>query len=163
MKRPSNRLLAGAAFVLTAAALAAGCGGSDEAGSSTTETETTTTTPSSDLKVALVADAGQLNDNGFNELAYKGLKRAQRVLGVEQLPDPTGYWGAVLALTLSTYPYVFLLAQAALRDLDPSLEEAARSLGLSRRRAFAHELREVIRRVEGVQALVRARQAGVQI
>jgi glycerol-3-phosphate O-acyltransferase len=33
----------------------------------------------------------------------------------------------------------------------------------ARRRAFAHELREVIRRVEGVQALVRARQAGVQI
>ena len=28
---------------------------------------------------------------------------------------------------------------------------------------FAHELREVIRRVDGVQALVRARQAGVQI
>src|SRR5262245_63590343 len=30
-------------------------------------------------------------------------------LGVEQLPDVTGYWGALLALTLSTYPYVFLL------------------------------------------------------
>ncbi len=33
----------------------------------------------------------------------------------------------------------------------------------ARRRAFAHELRELIRRVEGVQALVRARQAGLQI
>ncbi len=34
------------------------------------------------LKVGLVADAGQLNDNGFNELAFKGLKRAERELGV---------------------------------------------------------------------------------
>ena len=32
---------------------------------------------------ALVADAGQLNDNGFNELAYKGLKRAEHELGIE--------------------------------------------------------------------------------
>ncbi len=33
----------------------------------------------------------------------------------------------------------------------------------ARRRAFAHELREVLRRVEGVEALVRARHAGVQL
>jgi len=83
MTRPFNRLLAGAALVLAATALAAGCGGSDEAGGTTANTETTITAPSSDLRVALVADAGQLNDNGFNELAYKGLKRAQRVLGVQ--------------------------------------------------------------------------------
>jgi len=57
-------------------------------------------------------------------------------LGVERFPDPTGYWGALAALTLSTYPYVFLLAQAAFRDLDPALEEAARGLGQSRRRVF---------------------------
>jgi iron(III) transport system permease protein len=78
----------------------------------------------------------------------------QRVLGVEQLPDPTGYWGAVLALTLSTYPYVFLLAQAALRDLDPSLEEAARSLGLSRRRAFARVTAPALRPAVGAGALL---------
>src|SRR6186997_2804303 len=83
MTRPFNRLLAGSALVVAATALAAGCGGSDEAGGTTTDTETTTTAPSSDLRIALVADAGQLNDNGFNELAYKGLKRAQRVLGVQ--------------------------------------------------------------------------------
>ena len=82
MRRPSNRLLAGA--VLTVAVLVlAGCGGSDETSGGTTDTGTTTTTPASSLKVALVADAGQLNDNGFNELAYKGLKRAERVLGVQ--------------------------------------------------------------------------------
>jgi iron(III) transport system permease protein len=78
----------------------------------------------------------------------------QRLLGVERLPDPTGYWGAVLALTLSTYPYVFLLAQAALRDLDPSLEEAARSLGLSRRRAFARVTVPALRPAVGAGALL---------
>jgi basic membrane protein A len=71
------RLVALAALVVAAAALASGCGGDD--GSSATPTETT---PASSLKVGLVADAGQLNDNGFNELAYKGLKRAERELGI---------------------------------------------------------------------------------
>ena len=42
----------------------------------------TDTTATSALKVGLVADAGQLNDNGFNELAFKGLKRAERELGI---------------------------------------------------------------------------------
>ena len=48
-------------------------------------------------------------------------------LGVEELPDVKGYWGALLALTLATYPYVFLLTQATLRSLDPALDEAALS------------------------------------
>ena len=69
----------------------------------------------------------------------------QQALGVERLPDPTGYWGAVAALTLSTYPYVFLLAQAALRDLDPALEEAARGLGVSRLRALVRVTLPAIR------------------
>jgi len=64
------------------AAVAAGCGGSDETSSSTTTTSTETT-PSTALKVGLVADAGELNDNGFNELAYNGLKRAERELGIK--------------------------------------------------------------------------------
>ena len=56
-------------------------------------------------------------------------------LGVERLPEIEGYWGALVALTLATYPYVFLLTQAALEDSIPSLEEAARGLG-SRRAIF---------------------------
>ncbi len=35
------------------------------------------------FKVGLSADEGQLNDHGFNELAYNGLKKAERVLGVQ--------------------------------------------------------------------------------
>ena len=53
----------------------------------------------------------------------------QQALGVERLPEIYGYWGALAALTLSTYPYVLLLVAAALRGLDPALEEAARGLG----------------------------------
>jgi basic membrane protein A and related proteins len=72
------------ALVAVVAALAAGCGRSDETSGGTTETTGTTgTTPAPTLKVGLVADAGQLNDNGFNELAYKGLKRAERELGIK--------------------------------------------------------------------------------
>jgi iron(III) transport system permease protein len=56
--------------------------------------------------------------------------------GVERLPEIYGLTGAAAALTLSTYPYVFLLTAAALRDLDPALEEAARSLGHGRVAAF---------------------------
>jgi basic membrane protein A len=63
---------------VVAAALVAGCGGSDDAAGTTA----TQTTPSG-LKVGLITDLGQLNDNGFNELAYNGLKRAERELGVD--------------------------------------------------------------------------------
>ena len=42
---------------------------------------------------------------------------AQQALGVERLPDIRGYWGALLALTLTTYPYVYLLC--AVRAAQP--------------------------------------------
>ncbi len=44
-------------------------------------------------------------------------------------PSPYGFGGAFVALTLFTFPYVLITVQAALRGLDPSLEEASRSLG----------------------------------
>ncbi len=53
-------------------------------------------------------------------------------LGVERLPDIGGFAGAFLALTLFTYPYVYLVAASALRGIDPAWEEAARTLGRSR-------------------------------
>lgn len=42
---------------------------------------------------------------------------------------PRGYGGAVVALSLYTFPYLFLNVRSALQGLDPSLEESARSLG----------------------------------
>lgn len=50
-------------------------------------------------------------------------------LGVDRLPEIYGFWGAWLALTLFTYPYVLLPVRSALLSLDRSFEEAARSLG----------------------------------
>jgi len=46
-------------------------------------------------------------------------------------PSPYGFWGAAVALTLFSFPYVLLTLQAALRGLDPTLEEASRMLGRS--------------------------------
>jgi basic membrane protein A and related proteins len=68
-----------AALLVALTILAAGCGGddADEAASGTT------TAAEQPLKVGLITDLGQLDDDGFNELAYKGLQRAQRELGVE--------------------------------------------------------------------------------
>lgn len=57
-------------------------------------------------------------------------------LGLERLPSIYGFPGALLALTLFTYPYVLLSVRAGLRGLDPSLEEAARSMGRGPFRVF---------------------------
>lgn len=56
--------------------------------------------------------------------------------GVESLPSFYGFPGAWLVLTLFTYPYVLLTVRSALRRLDPSLEEASRTLGRSRWSSF---------------------------
>jgi len=48
--------------------------------------------------------------------------------GVERMPEIYGFTGAWGALSLFTYPYVYLSVRAALRGLDPSLEEASRAL-----------------------------------
>ncbi|HSH03584.1 MAG TPA: iron ABC transporter permease [Anaerolineae bacterium] len=51
--------------------------------------------------------------------------------GVERLPSIYGFTGAFLTLTLLSYPFIYLTVRASLRRMDPSLGEAARSLGLS--------------------------------
>lgn len=45
------------------------------------------------------------------------------------IPRLGGYWGALIALSLYTFPYLFLNLRAALFSVDPALEESARSLG----------------------------------
>ncbi len=52
-------------------------------------------------------------------------------LGVSELPPIYGFAGAWLVLTLCTYPLVLIPLRAALRRLDPALEEAARVMGRS--------------------------------
>jgi basic membrane protein A len=66
-------------MVLAAAMLAsvalAGCGGYGD------ESAATGTTANEAVRVGLVTDINQLNDHGFNHLAYLGMKRAERELG----------------------------------------------------------------------------------
>ncbi len=70
-------------------------------------------------------------------LSPKGLVQGWlEPLGVERLPSIYGFAGAWLVMTLFTYPYVLLSVRAALRGLDPSLEEAARGLGRSSWQVF---------------------------
>lgn len=45
------------------------------------------------------------------------------------IPSINGLWGAVLVAVLAYFPLVYLPALAAIRGLDPALEETARSLG----------------------------------
>jgi basic membrane protein A and related proteins len=70
-----------AVLALAVLSLAA-CGGSsdnEQAGGG----ESTTAKGGEALRVGLVTDVGQLNDRGFNQLAFQGLQRAERELGVE--------------------------------------------------------------------------------
>jgi basic membrane protein A and related proteins len=75
LRLPSENLLARLAIAFALAFGLVACGGDDDAAD-------TGATPSSDVSVALVTDVGQLNDRGFNQLAYQGLKRAERELGI---------------------------------------------------------------------------------
>ncbi len=71
-------------------------------------------------------------------LSPKGLVQQllQPVTGLERLPSLYGFPGAFLVLTLITYPLIFLTVRGAILRLDPSLEEAARNLGLGPRQVF---------------------------
>ncbi|MFC4405791.1 ABC transporter permease [Haloarchaeobius iranensis] len=55
--------------------------------------------------------------------------------GVPQIPDVTGLEGAVLVITLYTYPYVYITARAGLKTVDTTLVDAARTLRHSRLQA----------------------------
>ena len=46
------------------------------------------------------------------------------------LPSISGLWAAVMVATLAYFPLVYLPALAAIRGLDPALEESARTLGM---------------------------------
>jgi basic membrane protein A and related proteins len=74
-------LLASLALALSAAS----CGGDDGEGEETAAEETATEEGAAGegMRVGLVTDIGGLNDRGFNQLAFQGLKQAESDLGVE--------------------------------------------------------------------------------
>jgi iron(III) transport system permease protein len=53
----------------------------------------------------------------------------ETLFDVERIPEIYGFPGAFLALTLLSFPYVLLPVRAALRRLDPGLEEISNGLG----------------------------------
>lgn len=55
----------------------------------------------------------------------------EQALGWSNLPEMRGFSGAVIVLTLLTYPYVYLPVLARLSSLPASLEESGRLLGLT--------------------------------
>ncbi len=57
------------------------------------------------------------------------LQRLLEPLGVTAIPELYGFWGAWLVLTIFSFPYIVLVLRAGVRDMDPALDEAARSLG----------------------------------
>jgi basic membrane protein A len=89
-----------AAFAVLA--LAAGCGGGSGSGT------TTESAGNAKALVVLVTDINQLNDHGFNQLAYQGLKRAQRELGIN----------GVVYQSASSQAYIPNLSQAARKKAD---------------------------------------------
>lgn len=57
----------------------------------------------------------------------------QAVFQLDDVPFAlTGIWGIIVVHTFTMYPYYYLSASAAIRGLDPSIEEAATSLGANR-------------------------------
>ena len=74
--------------------------------------------------------------------------------GVDRMPRFTGLRGASLALVLMTYPYVYLSAMAAIRRVDPALEEAARSMGYGPVRTFRMVTLPILRPAVAAGALL---------
>ncbi len=68
---------------------------------------------------------------------------------ISWLPDLAGFTGAVLVLTLISYPFVLLPVAAAMRRLDPAQHEVARSLGRS---AFAATVSVTLRQTRAAIA-----------
>lgn len=61
----------------------------------------------------------------------------QHLFGLEHVPFALkGIWGVIVVHTFTMYTYFYLTASAAIKGLDPALEEAATSLGAGRIRVW---------------------------
>lgn len=78
--------------------------------------------------VGALAMLGSSGNGGVVSLALDAV-------GLPKLGVFNGFWAAWGALSLWNFSYVHLIATPALRRMDPALEEAARGLGASPRRA----------------------------
>ncbi len=74
--------------------------------------------------------------------------------GITRLPDIYGFPGALIVLTLLSYPYVLLSVRATLSGMDPALEEASRSLGQSPLTTFRRVTLPLLRPALGAGGLL---------
>ncbi len=58
--------------------------------------------------------------------------------GINEIAGIEGFLGSWLVLTLFTYPYVQLICTSALRNLDSTVEDAARSLGVNKFKVYTN-------------------------
>jgi basic membrane protein A and related proteins len=89
------------------AVVAVGCGSKKSASTSTTTTSGSGGISNTSFKVGLSTDIGGLNDRSFNHLAYVGLQKAGKDLGVEtrvvQSNSPADYIPNLVALARQHY------------------------------------------------------------
>ena len=58
--------------------------------------------------------------------------------GISEIIGIEGFVGSWIVLTLFTYPYVQLICSSALRNLDSTVEDAARSLGVKKIKMYTN-------------------------
>ena len=88
---------------------------------------------------------------GPRGLLQQGL---ESLLGVERIPSLYGFPGALITLTLLSYPYLFLSVRSALLRIDPALEEASRSLGRNGWQSFGWVVLPLLRPALGSGGLL---------
>jgi basic membrane protein A len=110
-----KRLVPTAVLAVAIVLAAAACGSSSKSGSGTTTTAPPTTTSQGGgggetFKVGLSTDTGGLNDRSFNHLAYVGLQRAGKELGVQTrvvtAASPADYIPNLTALARQHYDLI---------------------------------------------------------
>lgn len=79
-------------------------------------------------------------------LSPKGLlQQTLEPFGVQRLPSVFGFSGAFIVLTLISYPYFFLTVQAAFKQMDASLLEAAQTSGANKRQILRYVILPYLR------------------
>src|SRR5438046_5411907 len=117
---------------LAATILLAGCGGSSSSGGAgSTTTAAATTTAAKEFRVGLVTDIGGLNDRGFNHLAYVGLQRAQKQLGVQgrvvQSASPSEYIPNLTALAKQGYDLIIGVGFTQIQAMEATAKKFPKS------------------------------------
>lgn len=70
------------------------------------------------------------------------------------LPNIYGLWGTGIVMALFTFPYMYMLVVGALQNLNPSMEEAARSAGLTPLQVFRRIVLPLMRPAIGAGSLL---------